>query len=83
MVAVPGWNLTPEKAIERLREIYAEYEAARPRRCDCESASCHPEANCQQIGTVKTLYNTVCSECAAKLPAKYLLKFAEPEANRG
>ncbi len=42
------------------------------RRCDCESKTCHPRADCSNVGTVKTLYSTVCAECAAKLPAKYL-----------
>ena len=46
------------------------------RRCDCESFSCHPEANCGNLGTVETTHSTVCAECAAKLPAKYIAAFA-------
>lgn len=42
------------------------------KRCDCESVTCHPRANCTAKGTVKTIYSTVCAECAAKMPPEYL-----------
>jgi len=45
------------------------------RRCDCENSKCtvgHPDANCQQVGTVKTIHNTVCAKCAACMPVEYL-----------
>jgi hypothetical protein len=44
-----------------------------PRRCDCESESCHPQADCPNSGTVPTIYSRICTECAKKMPAKYLL----------
>ena len=42
------------------------------RLCDCESASCHPRANCNEPATVKTIHSTVCAACAAKMPEEYL-----------
>jgi hypothetical protein len=42
------------------------------RRCDCESSTCHPKADCSNEGSVKTIHSTVCADCAAKMPAKYL-----------
>jgi hypothetical protein len=42
------------------------------RRCDCESAACHPKADCQSRAEVRTLHSKVCVACAAKMPAKYL-----------
>lgn len=43
------------------------------RRCDCENSTCHPKANCQNVGTVKTIYSTICADCAVQMPAKYLV----------
>jgi hypothetical protein len=42
------------------------------RRCDCESATCHPQADCSSEGTIKTIYSTVCVECAYQMPEEYL-----------
>jgi hypothetical protein len=47
-----------------------------PRRCDCESSTCHPDADCENAGTVKTTHSTVCADCAAQMPAKYIAAFA-------
>jgi hypothetical protein len=49
------------------------------RRCDCESASCHAKADCQNIGTVKTTHSTICGACAAEMPAKYIASFADAQ----
>jgi hypothetical protein len=54
-----------------------------PRRCDCESSSCHPDADCSRIGTVKTTHSTVCTECAAVMPAKYIAAFANVADDEG
>lgn len=43
-------------------------------RCDCESEDCHPKADCQNFGIVKTIHSTVCITCAEKMPAKYLFR---------
>jgi hypothetical protein len=50
------------------------------RRCDCESSDCHPQADCQNPATVRTHWSRICAECAAKMPAKYLV---EKEVERG
>jgi hypothetical protein len=44
----------------------------KPRRCDCESSSCHPNADCQNQALVRTTHSRICVACAAKMPAKYL-----------
>lgn len=44
-----------------------------PRRCDCESFNCHPKADCQKQATTRTTHSRVCDECAAKMPAAYLV----------
>jgi hypothetical protein len=44
------------------------------RRCDCESAACHPKADCSGTGTVKTTHSTICAQCATKMPNEYLIK---------
>lgn len=49
-------------------------ENPQPRRCDCESETCHPHADCKGIGTVKTIYSTICADCAKKPTMKPYLK---------
>lgn len=42
------------------------------RICDCESADCHPNADCWGTGTVKTIHSTICAHCAENMPVQYL-----------
>ncbi len=50
------------------------------RRCDCESSSCHPKANCQGAAEVRTIHSRICRECAVKMPAEYLVALTPLEA---
>jgi len=49
-------------------------EPSAQRRCDCESLDCHPKGDCEQFGTVRTIYSTVCRHCANGLPGEYLVE---------
>lgn len=72
-----AWEMAKEQLTENAPHstiaLLAQEIKKQLRRCDCESEHCHPNADCQEVGTLRTIYSRVCRACAEKLPAKYMV----------